>query len=229
MLRFEDVVVLQGAFTLRAEVEVPVGARGARMGASGSGKSTLLSTLAGFTLPDAGRIWIDGQDVTEKDVAARPLSILFQDGNLFPHLSVFDNVALGRDPRLRLSTADREAVEAALNQVDLGGFGGRKPADLSGGQQSRVALARLLLRQQPLALLDESFAALDPGLRREMLDQVKALCEAQGLTLVMATHDLRDAERLCDNLILLDAGKVVLDQPLAEAVDSQAPALQPWM
>jgi len=229
MLRLEGLEVHQGDFTLRVEAEVPRGARVALMGVSGSGKSTLLAALAGFVFPDTGRVWIDGVDVSRAAVADRPLSILFQDGNLFPHLSVFDNVALGVHPGLRLSEDDRARVEEALTQVDLEGFGPRKPAALSGGQQSRVALARMLLRDRPVALLDEPFSALDPGLRREMLDLVAALCAAHGTTLVMATHDLRDAERLCDGVLLLDDGDVALDQPLADAIAGRASALQPWM
>jgi ABC-type nitrate/sulfonate/bicarbonate transport system ATPase subunit len=103
-----------------------------------------------------------------------------------------------------------------LDQVGLAGMGGRRPADLSGGQQGRAALARLLLQDRPVALLDEPFAALDPGLRTEMLRlSATSLWEARGLTYVMATHDLRDAERLCDRVWLLEEGRVVLDRPVA--------------
>jgi thiamine transport system ATP-binding protein len=108
-------------------------------------------------------------------------------------------------------------------------MGGRRPATLSGGQQARVGLARLLLRQRPLALLDEPFAALDPGLRAEMLALVKTLSEARGLSLIMACHDLRDAARLCDRLWLLEAGKLVLDTPMAGLRDAPDPVLRPWL
>lgn len=228
MLRLEDLRVTQGSFTLRADTQIAKGARVALMGASGSGKSTLLSTLAGFLIPDAGRLIIAGRDVSTASVADRPLSILFQDGNLFPHLNVFDNVALGVNPRLRLTTTQRLAVEESLEKVGLSGYSATRPAELSGGQRGRVALARMLLRQRPLTLLDEPFAALDPGLRVEMLGLVRDLCDETGQTLIMATHDLRDAERLCDHVLLLDAGQIVLDAPLAEAIAQNAPALAPW-
>lgn len=228
MLRLEDIRVTQGSFTLQASTRIAKGARVALMGASGSGKSTLLSTLAGFLIPDAGALLMDGRDVSIASVAERPLSILFQDGNLFPHLNVFDNVALGVNPRLRLNTTQRLAVEESLEKVGLSGYGTTRPAELSGGQRSRVALARMLLRQRPLTLLDEPFAALDPGLRTEMLGLVRDLCDETGQTLIMATHDLRDAERLCDHVLLLDAGKIVLDAQLGQAITDNAPALVPW-
>lgn len=229
MLHLENIRVQQGTFTLSAHLSVPEGARVALMGASGSGKSTLLSTLSGFLWPDEGRVSMQGKDVTKWPVADRPVSILFQDGNLFPHLNAFDNIALGIAPNLRLSPADKSRVEGALKKVDLDGMAGRMPAELSGGQQSRVALARMLLRDKPLALLDEPFSALDPGLRREMLGLVRTLCDETGQTLVMATHDLRDAERLCDRVLLLEGGEVVLNADLGAAISDKAPALQPWM
>lgn len=229
MLRLEDVAVKQGAFTLNASLSVSKGARVALMGASGSGKSTLLSVIAGFLLTDRGQVWMEGVNVTDRPVAERPLSILFQDGNLFPHLSVFQNVALGIKPNLKLHPEDQHRVEGALEKVGLQGYGPRKPGELSGGQQSRVALARMLLQDRPLVLLDEPFSALDPGLRRDMLNLVAELCAENGQTLVMATHDLRDAERLCNRVLLLDEGKIALNEDLSAAVAQQAPPLQSWM
>lgn len=229
MLRLEDIRVRQGNFTLSVTLNIPKGARVALMGASGSGKSTLLSTLSGFLWPDAGSIHMGGTDVSTAPVATRPISILFQDGNLFPHLTVFDNIALGLSPSLKLSAEDRARVAEALSKVDLNGMAKRMPSELSGGQQSRVALARMLLRDKAIALLDEPFAALDPGLRREMLGLVRTLCDETGQTLIMATHGLRDAERLCDRVLLLENGQVALDTPLTEAIADNAPALRPWL
>lgn len=229
MLHLENVRVRQGSFTLSAHLTVPTGARVALMGASGSGKSTMLSTLSGFLWPDTGRITMAGHDVTTTPVADRPISILFQDGNLFPHLNVSDNIALGIAPNLKLTPEDRARVAEALSKVDLNGMAMRMPSQLSGGQQSRVALARMLLRDKSIALLDEPFSALDPGLRREMLGLVRTLCDETGQTLIMATHDLRDAERLCDRVVLLEDGAVVLNAPLSDAIADNAPPLQPWM
>jgi thiamine transport system ATP-binding protein len=229
MLHLDDVALMQGGFTLALSAQVAPGTRVAVLGPSGSGKSTLLALIAGFERPDRGRILWGGADITGAQVAARPISILFQDGNLFPHLSVFDNVALGLRPNLRLSPVERDRVTDSLDQVGLAGFGARRPATLSGGQQARVGLARLLLRDRPLALLDEPFAALDPGLRAEMLALVKALSEARGLTILMACHDLRDAERLCDRLWLLEEGTKVLDMPMVGLRDAPPSVLAPWL
>lgn len=229
MLTLDDLSFTQDGFTLSLSGKVAQGERLALLGPSGSGKSTLLSLIAGFDWPDTGRIGWDGRDITQADVADRPVSILFQDGNLFPHLDVFDNVALGLRPDLRLSEAERQRVEDNLAQVGLAGYGARRPAALSGGQQARVALARMLLRDRPLALLDEPFAALDPGLKTEMLALVSELSQARGRTMVMACHDLRDAERLCDRLWLLEEGRKVLDVPLNGLRDAPPEALQAWL
>lgn len=229
MLQLDDLRLTQDGFTLALSASVEAGARVAVLGPSGSGKSTLLSLIAGFAHPDRGRISWDDHDITDRSVAARPVSILFQDGNLFPHLNVFDNVALGLRPDLRLSREERDRVAQSLIDVGLSNMGDRRPAMLSGGQQARVGLARMLLRDRPLALLDEPFAALDPGLRAEMLALLKSLSERRGLTLIMACHDLRDAERLCDRLWLLADGKLVLDAPMAGLRDAPDPVLQPWL
>ncbi|PIV73956.1 MAG: thiamine ABC transporter ATP-binding protein [Rhodobacteraceae bacterium CG17_big_fil_post_rev_8_21_14_2_50_65_11] len=229
MLRLEDLRLTLGGFTLRADLSVALAKRLAVLGPSGGGKTTLLNVISGFLRPDAGRVIIDGQDVTDWPVPNRPLSFLFQEGNLFPHLTAFDNVALGIAPSLRLRAAEREAVVQALSQVGLSGFGDRRPGDLSGGQRSRVAIARMLLRRKPLALLDEPFAALDPGLRREMLALLGDLCNAEGLTLVMVSHDLRDAERLCTDLCLLEDGAIALHGPLAPMLADPPASLTPWL
>ncbi|MDG3041179.1 thiamine ABC transporter ATP-binding protein [Roseicyclus marinus] len=229
MLSLDDLRLTQDGFTLSMSGEVARGGRVALLGASGSGKSTLLWVIAGFFWPDEGRILWEGREITRAPVADRPVSILFQDGNLFPHLSVFDNVALGLRPDLRLSEADRARVDESLGRVGLSGHGARRPGVLSGGQQARVALARMLLRDRPLALLDEPFAALDPGLKREMLALVDDLARDRGLTLVMACHDLRDAERLCDRLWVLDNGAKVLDVAMAGLREDPPVALGAWI
>jgi thiamine transport system ATP-binding protein len=228
MLVLEGVELSLGAFRLAVDAQIARGERVAVLGASGSGKSTLLSLLAGFLVPEAGRIVWDGTDITHAPPAGRPMSILFQDGNLFPHLSVTQNVGLALRSDLRM-TADQDAqVARVLDQVGLDGMGGRRPADLSGGQQGRAALARLMLQERPVVLLDEPLAALDPGLRTEMLRLLTSLWEARGLTYVMATHDLRDAERLCDRVWLLEEGRVVLDRPVAGLRDDAPEVLRDW-
>lgn len=229
MIELRQSQVTLGSFRLNVSAQVAGGTRVALLGASGSGKSTLLSLIAGFLTPDAGKVWLAGQDATAMPPARRPVSILFQDGNLFPHLTVSDNVALGLRPDLRLSEAQRQTVTDVLDDIGLGPMADRRPRDLSGGQQSRVAVARMLLRDRPIALLDEPFAALDPGLRAEVLELVDAKARARGLTIIMASHDLRDAERLCDRLWLLEAGQIVLDVPMAGLRTDPPPALAAWL
>jgi thiamine transport system ATP-binding protein len=163
------------------------------IGPSGAGKSTLLALIAGFERADAGRIRIGGQDVTHQHPSVRPVTMLFQDHNLFAHLDVAANVGLGIHPGLRLTAGDRRRVDDALAQVGLAGFAERLPSQLSGGERQRVALARSLVRDRPVLLLDEPFAALGPALRREMLDLVRALQADRKLTVLLVSHQPEDA------------------------------------
>ncbi len=206
MLQLESVQITQGGFTLQADLNITAGARVAVIGPSGAGKSTLLGAVAGFVPVASGHIIWQDQPITALSPAARPLSILFQDNNLFPHLSAFDNVALGIRPGLNLSAAERARVQAALGRVGLEGLDGRRPAELSGGQQSRVALARLLLQRKPLVLLDEPFSALGPGLKAEMLALVAEICIETGAMLLMVTHDISDARAIADQTLLVAEG-----------------------
>lgn len=212
MLTVEAVEYGRGGFSLRADFAIPAGARVAVIGPSGGGKSTLLNMIAGFLKPTRGRLLWDGNDMAGVVPGARPVSILFQDNNLFPHLTVAQNVGLGLRADLRLTQAQKEQVEAALARVDLAGYGARKPAALSGGQISRVALARMLLRAKPLLLLDEPFAALGPALRDEMLDLVAELVAETGATLLMVSHNPEDAKRIAQSVVLISDG--VADAPV---------------
>lgn len=229
MLTLDKLHLAQGGFHLRADLSVPTGARVALIGPSGAGKSTLLAAIAGFLPPNAGRILWEGQDITATPPGARPLSILFQDQNLFAHLSVAQNIGLGLDPRLRLARADHARIEATLERIGLAGMGARKPAELSGGQQSRVALARALLRARPLLLLDEPFAALGPALKAEMLGLCDAICAEQGTTLLMVTHDPADARALCPETILLAEGVAHPPRPTGALLDNPPPGLRAYL
>jgi thiamine transport system ATP-binding protein len=181
----------------------------ALLGPSGAGKTTLLSLIAGFERPLAGRVVIAGDDVTARAPAERPVTSLFQEHNLFAHLSAAENVGLGLDPGLRLDAGQRRAVAEALARVGLEGFDQRRPAQLSGGQRQRVALARSLVRDKPLLLLDEPFSALDPGLRLEMLDLVAQLQAERGLTLVMVSHNPQDAIRIAGRTAFVHDGRIL--------------------
>ncbi len=229
MLTFEDVLLTQGTFSLTANVTLPDQTITALIGPSGAGKSTLLSAIAGFFAPVQGRVCWAGTDLTGVAPGARPVSMLFQDNNLFPHLTAFQNVGLGLRPDLRLSGAETDAINAALEQVGLDGYADRKPGALSGGQQSRVALARVLVAKRPLVLLDEPFAALGPALKDEMLDLVKSKLSAAGKTVIMVTHDPADARRIAEFAVLVADGTVT--DPVATDVllDNPPPALAAYL
>lgn len=229
MIELRDLTLRQGAFSLEMDFSLAKGRRLAVVGASGAGKSTLLNLTAGFQQPDTGRVWIDGKDVTDDPVAARGVNILFQDGNLFPHLTVRENVSLGMRTSLRLAQAEQQAVGAALEEVGLIDFIDRRPAELSGGQAARVALARTLIRDRPVLLLDEPFAALDPTLRQDMAELVQRLCERHDRTLVIVAHDLRGLGGLATDLCLMEDGRIVAMGD-AEALRHPPPdALRPWL
>ena len=228
MLELDGLNIRQGDFALSADWSVPRGARVAVIGPSGGGKSTLLGAVAGF-VGHRGAIRWDGARIDPLPPAARPLSILFQDHNLLPNLSAFDNVALGIDPRLGLDGPARARVTGALAAVGLQGLQDRRPAALSGGQIGRVALARVLLRDRPLLLLDEPFAALGPGLKAGMLDLVGRICAEHRLTLLMVTHDPADARRLCPLTVVVDAGQAAPPAPTAALLDDPPPALRDYL
>lgn len=195
MLEFHNATITNGDFRLSADWSLPEGATLAVIGPSGSGKSTLLNGVAGFLPCTDGAITWQGTPLPDAP-DKRPVAMLFQAHNLFPHLSVAQNVGLGIDPSLKLSSQTRAQIEDALSDVGLTGMGARKPAQLSGGQQSRAALARVLVQARPLILLDEPFAALGPALRREMLALVQDLAARLEATLLMITHDPLDARAL---------------------------------
>jgi thiamine transport system ATP-binding protein len=207
--RYEDML-------MSFDLAVPPRTLLAVIGPSGAGKSTLLNLVAGFERPTSGRVLIGGEDMAGHPPARRPVTMLFQEHNLFPHLTAADNVGLGVNPGLRLGREDRERVEHALADVGLAGFGRRMPGQLSGGERQRVALARSLVRRRPVLLLDEPFAALGPRLRHDMLALVDRLRRQEGLTVLMVTHDPDDARRVADRTAFVHAGRVLAEGPTAE-------------
>jgi len=206
MLRFDQVMFKRGGFTLSADCTVRGPGITALIGPSGGGKSTLLSLIAGFEQPDSGRISADGEDLADRSPGNRPVAILFQDNNLFPHLDALANVALGVSPRVRPSPDVKRRAKDALERVGLIGLEDRRPSDLSGGQQSRVALARILLTDRPVVLMDEAFSALGPAQRVEMLELVASVLP--DATILMVTHDPEDAKRIARETIFVEDGVV---------------------
>ncbi|GFE64350.1 thiamine ABC transporter ATP-binding protein [Litoreibacter roseus] len=229
MIDLNDVLIRQGAFSLAAAFALSRGTVTAVMGPSGSGKSTLLNAVAGFLPIAQGRLVLNGVDVTNAPPGPRPVSMIFQDQNLFPHLTAAQNVGLGRHPGLKLTQVDRLAVADALDRVGLGGLQDRKPAALSGGQQSRVALARVLLQRRPILLLDEPFAALGPALRVEMLELVRDIASDQDLTVLMVTHDPKDAAEIAPQMVVVSDGVAHLPQGTAALLADPPPALKQYL
>lgn len=229
MLEIRDVSVTLGAFTLTADLSIPAGSRVAVIGPSGSGKSTLLALIEGFLAPDRGQILWDGQDLAALAPGQRPVSVLFQHQNLFPHLTAAQNVGLGLRPDLRLDADQRARVQRALLEVGLDGMADRRPSHLSGGQQSRVALARVLLRARPILLLDEPFAALGPALKTEMLALLDRIANETGATVLMITHDPDDARIFAPLTMVIDGG--VAQKPVATGplLDDPPPALRAYL
>ncbi|MEW9808648.1 thiamine ABC transporter ATP-binding protein [Mesorhizobium sp. ZMM04-5] len=208
-VRLDKVRFTYGDAAMRFDVECRAGAVTAVMGPSGSGKSTLLNLVAGFETPAAGRVLIGGEDVTGLPPAARPVSMVFQENNLFAHLDVRKNVGLGRSPSLRLDEADDMAIAEALWRTGLSGKEHRLPRELSGGERQRVALARVLVRNRPVLLLDEPFGSLGPALRSDMLELLLGLQAERRMTTLFVTHQPEDARRVADEVVFLEQGVVV--------------------
>ncbi|HEY7579642.1 MAG TPA: ABC transporter ATP-binding protein [Acetobacteraceae bacterium] len=188
---------------------VPPGELFVLLGGSGSGKSTLLRTIAGLVQPEAGRIVLDGRDLTRMPPHRRPVNMMFQSYALFPHMSVAANIGFG----LRMRRLPRPAIAARvaemLELVRLRGYEGRRPSQLSGGQQQRVALARSLAPRPALLLLDEPLSALDRNLRRDTREELVRLQHELGIAFVLVTHDQEEALTMAGRIGVMHAGRLV--------------------
>lgn len=190
------------------ELSVEKGERLAIIGESGAGKSTLLNLIAGFDRASAGELWLNSQNHFATEPAERPVSMLFQDNNLFPHLTVQQNIGLALLPSLKLNPSQQQQVAQIANQMGIADLLARRADKLSGGQKQRVALARTLLRDKPILLLDEPFSALDPERRTELQQLVLQLCVERNLTLLMVTHQLDEVQDLVSRVIRIEQGRV---------------------
>lgn len=178
------------------------------LGPSGCGKTTTLNLIAGFVEPTAGRILVDGEDVTGRPAHLRGLGVVFQSYALFPHLSVFENVAFGLRERRVAGGEVARRVGDALELVRLDRRGGQRPSELSGGMQQRVALARALVYRPRVVLLDEPLAALDKKLREEMRGELREIQRSVGITTVFVTHDQAEALGLSDRIAVMSRGRI---------------------
>ena len=179
------------------------------LGPSGCGKSTTLRMLAGFLTPTTGRILVNGRDITDLPPEARGIGIVFQNYAIFPHMNVFDNIAFGLVERREDKTTIKRKVGAALEQVGLGGYEERFERELSGGQKQRVALARVLVIEPEILLLDEPLSALDKQMREEMKFWIKDIQKSIGITTVYVTHDQSEALTMSDRIAVMNQGKML--------------------
>jgi len=214
--RYEDMV-------MNFNLQVAKGELVGIIGPSGAGKSTLLSLIAGFDDPVSGRISIGGADMEGVAPDQRPVNMIFQDHNSFAHLDVWTNVALGVSPDLKLDPQQRERVDEALARVGLSDFKARKATELSGGERQRIAIARALVRDKPVLLLDEPFTALGPALRRDMLDLIREIQVERKLTILMVTHQPEDARYAASRIAFVQNGRIAHVLPTKQFFAASAP------
>ena len=215
--RYGDFVALH-----ETHLDIKAGEFVTLLGPSGSGKTTILMSIAGFVAPSSGQILLDGVDVTGLPPERRNFGVVFQGYALFPHLTVYDNVAFPLRARGIRGAAARPKIEAALEMAQLGAFAGRLPRQLSGGQQQRVALARSLVFEPELLLLDEPLSALDRALRKDFQSEFKAIHRQVGTTFIYVTHDQEEALTMSDRIVILDRGRILQCAPPAELYERPA-------
>ena len=208
MIRLDNIFLADDTLPMTFDLQVAAGERIAIVGPSGAGKSTLLNLIAGFVLPTRGEVWLNGENHTQSAPYERPVSMLFQENNLFPHLTVQQNLALGLKTSLKLTALEQDQIKRVADAVGLTSFLSRLPNSLSGGQKQRVSLARCLLRDKPILLLDEPFSALDPELRMEMLNLIDELCHSKNLTLLLITHQPSELTGKVNRMLRIENGRI---------------------
>jgi len=214
---FDEVVAVDGI-----SLEIPAGSFFALLGPSGCGKTTTLRMIGGFEQPDAGAIYLGDRDVVGLPPYRRDVNTVFQSYALFPHLSIFENVAFGLRRRRVDGKEVRNRVEEMLSLVGLEGAGRRRPRQLSGGQQQRVALARALVNRPQVLLLDEPLGALDLKLRKQMQLELKQIQHELGLTFVHVTHDQEEAMTMADAIAVMNFGRIEQLGPPTELYEHPA-------
>ncbi|MBO1518296.1 thiamine ABC transporter ATP-binding protein [Oceanisphaera pacifica] len=201
----------------------------ALIGPSGAGKSSLLAMIGGFSQIDSGSLQHNEHSLLPLSPAQRPITTLFQDNNLFWHLSVYNNIAIGLSPSLRLSSEQKTLIVQVAKQLGISELLARNPSSLSGGQQQRVGLARCLARGLPILLLDEPFSALDPALRLELLDLLRSQTDQLQLTVLFVTHHPEEAARVADNIVFIYNGAILEQGSTALLENPSTPELAAYL
>jgi ABC-type Fe3+/spermidine/putrescine transport system ATPase subunit len=209
MIKLENVKKTYPDFSIALDLTIKKGELVSILGPSGSGKSTSLRLIAGFETPDTGRILIDGKDVTHMNPAERKIGFVFQDYTLFPHMSVFENIAYGLKIRKKAKEDIESVVARNLDLVGLPGYQRRSIQTLSGGEQQRTAIARALAVGPVLLMLDEPFSSIDTILRKELRQEIIRLQKALGITVVFVTHNQEEALAISDRVVVLRSGSIV--------------------
>ena len=222
MIRFDDVIIKIGDFQLNANLTISKGFI-AVIGQSGAGKSTFLSSLSGHQDIDSGKILINDTRIDQLPPNQRPCSVIFQEFNLFPHLSIAQNLNLVCGNHFFVSEVARKKIQEVLEKVGIGELIDRLPSQMSGGQQSRAALARVLLQENPILLLDEPFSALGPNQKSELIELVYSLTKDQGITVLLITHDPKDAEQFADHCIIVKDKEALGPFETLEALSADGP------
>lgn len=222
----EDVSKHFGSFQAvdRVNLEIKSGSLVALLGPSGSGKSTLLRLIAGLENPDVGKIWLTGEDATDRSVQDRNIGFVFQHYALFKHLTVRQNIAFGMEIRKAEKGKVKKRAEELLELVQLSGLGDRYPSQLSGGQRQRVALARALAVEPKVLLLDEPFGALDAKVRKDLRAWLRRLHDEVHVTTVFVTHDQEEAMEVADEIVVMNKGRVEQIGTPADVYDHPATA-----
>ena len=228
-VRLDRVETGQGDWKATFDTGFAQGSLNVIIGPSGAGKSTLLNLIAGFLPVRRGRVLVDGADITAAPPGERPIAMLFQENNLFAHLTAARNVGLGIHARLRHTPEETARIGEALGAVGLEGLGARKPGELSGGQRQRVALARALISQRPILLLDEPFAALGPAQRLTMVALVDRLRRRRGLTVLMVSHQVDDVRGLDGRALFVDEGAIKADTTIQVMLEEPPEAARAYL
>jgi len=220
MIELNQVVYRYDLETMRFNFTAKQGEVITILGPSGAGKSTLLSLIAGFIVPNSGKILLNHQDETNTAPSKRPVSMLFQDNNLFTHLSVEQNLALGLSPSLKLTPAKQQQLMFIAQRIGLGAHLSSYPTQLSGGQKQRVAIGRCLLQRRPILLLDEPFSSLDPKLKKEMFELLYQVQQEYQLTILMVTHQLDDIPAINNRCLVIVEGEIIFDGNYQQLLDN---------